>query len=51
MTAVQSLFGFFDMSATTANELQYEHQGKITITNYSSAANHIVFYQAIPKNK
>ena len=51
MTAVQSTFGFFDMSVETANELQYEHQGKITITNYSSSANHIIFIQAIPKNK
>ena len=51
MLSVQSTFGFFDLSADTGNELQYEHQGKITITNYSSIANHIRFIQAIPKNK
>src|ERR1035437_2196415 len=51
MLAVQSTFGFFDLSADTGNELQYEHQGKITITNYSWVANHIRFIQAIPKNK
>lgn len=51
MLAVQSAFGFFDLSADTGNELQYEHQGKITIINYSSIANHVRFMQAIPQNK
>jgi len=49
MVRVQSGFGVFDLSTTAANELQYEHQGSITITNYSAAPSHVRFIQGIPK--
>lgn len=41
--------GVFDLSADNASEMQYEHQGLITIINTSSAATvHVRFIQAIP---
>lgn len=46
---VESDFGLFDVTAKT-NELQYEHQGKIRITNRSPGSYaHIKFIQVIPK--
>jgi hypothetical protein len=47
---ISSDFGVFDLSADNASELQYEHQGLITMKNTSSAATvHVRFMQAIPK--
>ena len=36
---------------STTNEMQYEHQSKIHITNYLSGINHLRFIQVIPKHK
>jgi hypothetical protein len=47
--SISSDFGLFDMSADYASEMQYEHQGLITVKNNSdSAAVHIRFIQVIP---
>lgn len=48
---VESETGVFDLSESTTNEMQYEHQSKIHITNYLSGINHLRFIQVIPKNK
>lgn len=47
---VESDTGIFDLSEDLVNELQYEHQGTIVVTNLSVFANHIRFIQVIPKN-
>jgi hypothetical protein len=47
---VVSDFGVFDLSFDKTNEQQYEHQGFISIHNYSSSVNHIRFIQVIPKS-
>jgi hypothetical protein len=47
---VRSEFGLYDLLDTGINEQQYEHQGKITITNPSSIFKHIKFIQVIPKH-
>ena len=46
---IQSEFGIYDLSETVLNEQQYEHQGKITINNYSTSIKHLRFIQVIPK--
>ena len=48
---VESETGIFDLSEKNVNELVYEHQSKIQITNYLSGINHLRFIQVIPKNK
>jgi hypothetical protein len=48
--AIHSEFGIYDLTETTINEQQYEHQGKIRITNYSAELKRIRFIQVIPKN-
>ena len=48
---VESETGIFDLSESATNEMQYEHQSKIQITNYLSGINHLRFIQVIPKNK
>ena len=48
---VESETGIFDLSEKNTNEMQYEHQSKIQITNYLSGINHLRFIQVIPKNK
>ena len=47
--SIQSTFGFFDLGSTNVNELQYEHQGKIVMNNYSPAIVSVRFVQAIPQ--
>jgi len=48
---IDSDMGVFDLSNTVANELQYEHQGAITITNKNpNATISVRFIQVIPKN-
>lgn len=49
--SVISEFGVFDLSLKNANEMLYEHQGKIKIQNYSASVNHVRFLQVIPKHK
>lgn len=46
---VESDIGVFDVSEDKANELQYEHQGTILVTNQSIFASHVRFIQVIPK--
>jgi hypothetical protein len=46
---ITSDFGLFDLSFDKTNEQQYEHQGYISVQNYSSSINHIRFIQVIPK--
>ena len=48
---VESETGVFDLSESSTNEMQYEHQSKIFITNYLSGKNHLRFIQVIPKHK
>lgn len=47
---VTSEFGVFDLSLEKTNEQLYEHQGYISIQNYSSSINHVRFIQIIPKH-
>lgn len=48
---VNSEFGVYDLFDTGINEQQYEHQGKITITNTSKIFKHIKFIQVIPRHQ
>ena len=48
---VESETGVFDLSEKATNEMQYEHQSKIQITNYLSGINHLRFIHVIPKNQ
>ncbi len=48
---VESETGVFDLSESTTNEMQYEHQNKIHISNYLPGINHLRFIQVIPKHK
>lgn len=45
---IKSDFGMFDLSFDRIDELQYVHQGLISIHNYSSTLNHIQFVQVTP---
>ncbi len=48
---IDSDMGIFDLSSTLANEMQYEHQGLITITNQAgNGISYVRFIQVIPKN-
>ncbi len=47
---VSSEFGLFDLSIDKTNEQLYEHQGFISIQNYTAAINHVRFIQVIPKH-
>ena len=47
---VESETGVFDLSESNVNEMQYEHQNKIQITNYLSDINHLRFIQIIPRH-
>lgn len=46
--SISSEFGEYDLSFDKINELIHEHEGIITIHNYSSSINHVKFIQAIP---
>lgn len=48
---VSSEFGIYDLFDAGINEQQYEHQGKITITNTSKISKHIKFIQVIPRHQ
>lgn len=48
--AVNSEFGSYNLNDDTINEQQYEHQGKIILTNNSGNLKHIKFIQVIPKH-
>lgn len=47
---IRSDIGFFDLSFAFTNRQDYEHQGQITIYNYSNSINHVRFIQVIPKH-
>lgn len=47
---IESDVGLFDLNETDANEMQYEHRGRIRITNLSLSPTNARFLQAIPKN-
>jgi hypothetical protein len=49
MVRVQSGYGIYDLTVDNVNELQYEHQGKIEVTNYASYLQHVQFIQVIIK--
>ena len=46
---VESENGVFDLSEDATNEMQYEHQNNIQVTNYSPDIRHVRFIQVIPK--
>lgn len=48
---IESDVGLFDLTEDGANEMQYEHRGRIRITNLSLSTTNARFLQAIPKNE
>lgn len=48
--SIISDFGVYDLSDANTNEQSYEHQGSITLENYSTKTASIRFIQVIPKN-
>jgi len=48
---IDSDVGIFDLTETNVNELQYEHQGTIKLTNYSATVQHLPMIQVIVKPK
>jgi hypothetical protein len=48
--SIESSFGIYDLTISNTNELQYEHQGHLTLTNYTGRQQHVRFIQVIPKN-
>jgi len=49
---VHSKFGTFNLKDIGITELQYEHRGKIEVTNFSTAERALVlFIQVIPSHK
>jgi hypothetical protein len=48
--SIVSDFGVYDLSDPNTNEQSYEHQGSITLQNFSSKPSSIRFIQVIPKN-
>jgi len=47
--SITSAFGVYDLTVSNTNELQYEHQDYLILTNYTSRQQHIRFIQVIPK--
>ncbi len=45
---IKSEFGMFDLSFDRIDELQYVHQGFISIQNYSKTVSHVQFVQVTP---
>jgi hypothetical protein len=45
---IESDVGLFDLTEDHANEMQYEHRGRIKITNLSMTQINVRFLQAIP---
>lgn len=46
--SIKSQNGFFHLANTNANEMQYEHHGKITIQNTGDSVSRVRFIQVIP---
>ncbi|HXU26798.1 MAG TPA: hypothetical protein VN698_06165 [Bacteroidia bacterium] len=49
--SVRSKFGVYDMTDAGIDEMQYEHRGKIDITNNNNTTTMILFLQIIPSHK
>jgi hypothetical protein len=47
---IESDVGLFDLTEDHANEMQYEHRGRILVTNLSFSPINVRFLQAIPIN-
>ena len=47
---IESDVGLFDLNEDHANEMQYEHRGRIRTTNLSLSPTNVRFLQAIPNN-
>lgn len=47
---IESDVGLFDVNEDQANEMQYEHRGRIRISNLSLSPTNARFIQAIPIN-
>jgi hypothetical protein len=47
---IESDVGLFDLTEDHANEMQYEHRGRIKITNLALTITNARFLQAIPIN-
>jgi hypothetical protein len=47
---IESDVGLFDLTEDHANEMQYEHRGRIIISNLSMSQVNVRFLQAIPIN-
>jgi len=47
--SVDSDMGVFNLSLTYINQMEYEHQGQIIVTNLSAKNNGVHFIQVIPK--
>lgn len=47
---IESDVGLFDLNEDHVNEMQYEHRGRIKITNLSLSPTNARFIQAIPIN-
>lgn len=47
---IESDVGLFDINEDHANEMQYEHRGKIKTTNLSLSPINVRFLQAIPNS-
>ncbi len=48
---IESDIGYYDLSDTATNELQYEHQGTITMTNLTPLSLHLQMIQVLYKSK
>jgi hypothetical protein len=49
--SVESDMGVFNTTLANVNEMQYEHQGQVIITNMVTTITSVHFIQVIPKHK
>ncbi len=49
--SIESQTGLFDLSTSSTNEMQYEHQGTIRIRNMNGRVMHLRFIQVIIKHE
>ncbi len=49
--SIESQNGLFDLSNPGTNEMQYEHQGLITVRNMNGRITHVRFIQVIVKHE
>ncbi len=48
---IESDIGYYDLSDTETNELQYEHQGTILLTNLTPLSLHLQMIQVLYKSR